>query len=161
MILFIIIIIIIILIIIIIKINRERLYFRLKYNNINNIDNPLQEINIENHYAIYYNNNNNNCILISHGNSSNIYNSTNLINNIKKKYNGDIYCYEYPGFGKCKNKLSIKNCVNEHLFWLDYLYKKYSYIDLWGYSIGGGIISQTVKHIPDNISNKINNCHSV
>ena len=142
------------LILLIIKINRDRFYFRLKYNN---IDDTIPEINIGNHYAIYYKNNNkpNNCLLISHGNSSNIYNSQNLINTIQKLYDGDIYCYEYPGFGKCKNKLSIKNCVNEHLFWLDYLSKEYENIDLWGYSIGGGIILQTIKYIPNNISNQI------
>ena len=33
--------------------------------------------------------------------------------------------------------------------------KKYNFIDLWGYSIRGGVIAQTIKKIPDNISHKI------
>jgi hypothetical protein len=114
------------------------------------------ELIINNHYAIYYSTNKTNkCMLISHGNSSSAFSNWNLMNNIKKYYDGDIYCYEYPGFGKCKGKLSINNCVNEQLFWLEYLSKKYTFIDIWGYSIGGGIIAQTIKKIPDNISNKI------
>ena len=145
-------IIIIILILLIIRTNRVLFYFRRKNNS---IDDTIPQINIDNHHAIYYKYNYENCLLISHGNSSNIYNSNKLIDKIKTIYKGDIYCYEYPGFGKCKGKLSINGCVNEHLFWLDYLDKRYKYIDLWGYSIGGGVLSQTIKKIPDNISNKI------
>ncbi len=144
--------IIILILILIIRSNRDFLYFWIKNNS---IDDSFPQINIDNHHAIYYKYNNDNCLLISHGNSSNIYNSNKLIDRIKTVYKGDIYCYEYPGFGKCKGKFSIKGSVNEHLFWLDYLYKRYKYIDLWGYSIGGGVLAQTVKKIPDNISNKI------
>jgi hypothetical protein len=146
----------ILLILLIVLINRQRFYFNLKQDTLYTIDHILTKVNIDNHYALCYKDNKyNNCLLISHGNSSNIYNSQFLIHSIKKIYKGNIYCYEYPEFGKCKTKLSIKNCINEHLFWLDYISKIYTHIDLWGYSIGGGIISQTIKYIPNNISNKI------
>jgi hypothetical protein len=145
---------IIVLLFILIRENRDMFYFRIKNNT---IDHLMPQINIDNHHSVYYKNDdsNYNCLLVSHGNSSNIYCSKKLIDKIKKIYKGDIYCYEYPGFGKCKGKLSINNCVNEQLFWLEYLSKKYTFIDIWGYSIGGGIIAQTIKKIPDNISNKI------
>ena len=119
------------------------------------------QINIDNHYSIYYKNKvSNKCLLISHGNYTNIYNiGSNLINKIKENYDGDIYCYEYQGFGKCKGKLSIKGCVDEHLFWINYLSTKYDNIDLWGFSIGGGVIGQTINKIPINISDKINNIY--
>jgi hypothetical protein len=150
----IIIIIIIISIILFIRINREYFWFRPDKNININVEYP--ELIIDNHYAIYnIMNNTNKCMLISHGNSSNIYNNSDLMNMIKKIYDGDIYCYEYPGFGKCKGKTNVNGCVNEHLFWLNYLSKKYNHIDLWGYSIGGGVIAQSVDKIPDDINKKI------
>jgi hypothetical protein len=149
----IIIIIIIICFLLYLRIYREYLWFRPDKKLPTNI--KYTELIINNHYSIYNNNNYNKCMLISHGNSSNIYNSSNLINKIKDMYDGDIYCYEYPGFGKCKGKSLINNCVNEHLFWLDYLSKKYTHIDLWGYSIGGCIIAQSINEIPENIKMKI------
>ncbi len=147
---------IIIVFLLILKLTRERYYFIPTYE-YNDHYKPSVEIRIDNHYAIHYNKNSKKCLLISHGNYTNIYISGSyLINSIKDHYDGDLYSYEYQGFGKCKGKLSINGCVNEHLFWLDYLSKKYDTIDLWGFSIGGGVIGQTVNKIPINISNKIN-----
>jgi hypothetical protein len=144
---------IIIVFLLILRLKRERLYFIPSYDYNNN----YPEINIDNHYAIFNKKNSKKCLLISHGNYSNIYNSGSyMINKIKNCYDGDIYCYEYQGFGKCKGNISIKGCVNEHLFWLDYLSKKYDNIDLWGFSIGGGVIGQTIYKIHKSISNKIN-----
>lgn len=146
------IIVIIIAILLFIRINREHLLYFRPDKKINNTEHA--ELNIDNHYALYINDKNNKCMLISHGNSSNIYN-TNIIKRIKKIYDGDVYCYEYPGFGKCKGTTTVKGCVDEHLFWLDYLSKKYNHIDIWGYSIGGGIIAQTITSIPEHIEPKI------
>ncbi len=153
MIIVIIIILLIICILLYLRIYREYSWFR--SDKIIPTDMKYPELIINNHYSVYNINNNNKCMLISHGNSSNIYNSYYLIDDIKDKYDGDIYCYEYPGFGKCKGESLINNCVEEHLFWLDYLSKKYNHIDLWGYSMGGCIIAQSSSKIPENIKIKI------
>jgi len=136
-----------------IRYNRDLFYFHIRYNDIKLDSYP--EIKIDNHYAIYYKNNKDNCLIISHGNAANIYYNKYIIDKLKYIYDGDIYCYEYPGFGKCKGKLTINGCVNEHLFWIDYLSKKYKNIDLWGYSIGGGILSKTIPKLSNNLSYKI------
>ncbi len=59
---------IILIILILLREMRERFYFRLKNNT---IDNSIPQINIDNHHAIYYKTikNNYNCLLVSHGNS--------------------------------------------------------------------------------------------
>lgn len=92
------------------------------------------------YYALTNNNNyriklNNSCLLISHGNAGNISNRDYLLEKLEK-YDGYIYCYEYPGFGKSAGSVSVNGCVYTHIFWLEYLEKKYSRIDLWGESIG-------------------------
>ena len=122
-------------------------------------------INItNNHYALINNKSrilktNKNCLLISHGNAGNITNRDYLLEKLDN-YDGDIYCYEYPGFGLCKGSISISNCVDTHIFWLDNLSKKYPKIDLWGESIGGGIVIETLCKLNNtshqNIINKIN-----
>jgi hypothetical protein len=150
------IIILFLLVLILLRLNREKIYFfPIKLDK--NYKEDYTEINIDNHHAIGHVTNNTKCLLISHGNYGNVYHGGSyIIDNLKNKYNGDIYCYEYQGFGKCKGSTSIKGCVDEHLFWLNYLAKKYDVIDLWGYSIGGGVLSQTIKKIPQSISYKIN-----
>lgn len=103
-------------------------------------------INIKNNYAIITNNSlklNKSCLLISHGNAGNITNRDILLEKLNA-YDGNILCYEYPGFGECPGTISITNCVEAHIFWLDFLSKKYEKIDLWGESIGGGIIVETL-----------------
>lgn len=86
---------------------------------------------------------NKSCLLISHGNAGNISNRDYLLE-ILNSYDGDIYCYEYPGFGKCEGSVSIASCITEHIYWLERLSQKYPKIDLWGESIGGGIIVETL-----------------
>lgn len=122
-------------------------------------------INISNTYYALTNNNsyklktNKSCLLISHGNGGNITNRDYLLEKLGS-FDCDIYCYEYPGFGKSPGSVSISNCVDTHIFWLDYLSKKYPRIDLWGESIGGGIVVETLcrlnKKTHKNIINKIN-----
>ena len=117
----------------------------------------------KNHYAIVNNLDNKlklnkPCLLISHGNAGNITNRDYLLD-ILNNYDGDIYCYEYPGFGKCEGSLSINSCVSEHMFWLELLANKYPQIHLWGESIGGGIVIETLcrlkKDSHSHIINKI------
>ena len=99
--------------------------------------------------------NNNKCLLISHGNAGNITFRDGLFTNLKQ-YNGDIYCYEYPSFSNIDGKLTINNCIDQHLFWLKYLENKYPQIDLWGESIGGGIITETIAKLnPKKKENKM------
>jgi hypothetical protein len=122
-------------------------------------------INISNTYYALTNNNayrlkiNKPCILISHGNGGNITNRDYLLEKLDSYGECDIYCYEYPGFGHCPGSISISNCVDAHIFWLEYLSKKYPRIDLWGESIGGGIVVETLcrlnKKKHSNIINKI------
>ena len=88
------------------------------------------------------------CLLISHGNAGNISNRDYLLD-ILNKYDGDIYCYEYPGFGKCKGYVSIFSCIQEHIYWLECLSQKYPKIDVWGESIGGGIVVETLCRLDD------------
>lgn len=86
------------------------------------------------------------CLIISHGNAGNISYRNELFNQLKS-YDGDIYCYEYQGFGNMKGKVSIKGCIDEHLFWIRHLAPKYSEIDLWGESIGGGVLTETITYL--------------
>lgn len=49
----------------------------------------------------------------------------------------------------------MSNCVNELFFWINYLKKQYKKIDLYGESIGGGIVIETCKKYSINTINKI------
>jgi len=91
------------------------------------------------------------CLLISHGNAGNIYNRVGLLDDLSH-YPGDIYCYEYDGFGLLEHKsISIPSCRSNHIFWLKYLLTQgYEYIDLWGESIGGGIVMETLDYLRSN-----------
>ena len=88
------------------------------------------------------------CLLISHGNAGNIYNRVGLLDDLSH-YPGDIICYEYDGFGLLEHKsISIANCRANHLFWLKYLLTQgYKQFDLWGESIGGGIVMETLDYL--------------
>jgi len=91
------------------------------------------------------------CLLISHGNAGNIFDRTGLLDSLAH-YPGDIYCYEYDGFGLLSHKsVSIPACRSNHLFWLEYLIGQgYQQIDLWGESIGGGIVMETLDYLSQN-----------
>lgn len=95
------------------------------------------------------------CILISHGNAGNITNRDYLIEKMNN-YDGDIYCYEYPGFGDLNNlDISVENCINENIYWIKNLSKIYDKIDLYGESIGGGIVTETIKNLDSTLLGKI------
>ena len=129
---------------------KQRLYFypiKQQYNTKYRI---LQK---QNHFAItnvYSNKLKSKCLLISHGNSGNITLKDNLFDQLIN-YNGDIYCYEYCGFGNCDGVANINTCINEHKFWLNELNNYYDEIELWSESIDGGIIIETLCSIDDNI----------
>jgi len=91
------------------------------------------------------------CMLLAHGNAGNIYHRDHLLNSLSG-YPYDIYCFEYDGFGLLKNKtggVTIGNCVRNCMYWLDRLAKQYDEIDVYGESIGGGIIIETLATIQD------------
>ncbi len=140
--------------------NRDKFYFTPDnlYEKINN--NKI--ITIKNSYAItnLKNKQRKKCLLLSHGNSGNITQYDQIITNLEKQYDGDIYCYEYPGFGYYKGIACINNCVKENKNWLNILSNNYETIDLWGFSIGGAIMIETLTKINDEILiNKINNIY--
>lgn len=91
------------------------------------------------------------CMLLAHGNASNIYHRDNLLTSLAS-YPYDIYCFEYDGFGPLKGKsggVTIGNCVRNCMYWLARLAKQYDEIDVYGESIGGGIIMETLATIQD------------
>jgi len=96
-----------------------------------------------------------NALLIAHGNGGNIYNREGLIKTISEMYDGDIYCFEYPGYGACEGIVSMKGCIDECSWWIQHLSSRYRYIDLYGESIGGGIIMQTYKNLNNTLQNMI------
>ncbi len=111
-------------------------------------------ISIDNkHYAIYENRNTNRILLIAKGNGGNLKSFKNIFDEVKNIYKYDLIYFEYPGFGLLNSqKANINNCVEETYFWIKYLNKlNYKKIDLMGYSIGGGIIIETI--IRYNITN--------
>lgn len=122
----------------------QRFYFE-PSNNILSTSYFIEKI--DNHAALVRKHlDNRRCLLISHGNAGNITYRKYLFNQLKD-YKGDIYCYEYPSFGDLEGKLNINGCISQHMFWLNYLADRYLEIDLWGESIGGGIIAETIKRL--------------
>ena len=108
-----------------------------------------------NHYALFRKGTNKNKVMIiAHGNAGSFLDKSYLIDKLEK-YTGDIYMFEYPGFSGVPGKTNIKNCVNELLFWINYLKLKYVKIDLFGESIGGGIVIETCKKHSIDYINKI------
>jgi len=125
-----------------------------------NTDYDLENlINIGNkHYGIYENRNTNRILLIAKGNGGNLKSFKNIFDEVKNIYEYDLIYFEYPGFGLLNSqKANIDNCVEETYFWIKYINKfKYKKIDFMGYSIGGGIIIETINRY--NITN-INNIY--
>lgn len=109
----------------------------------------------EHHYALFRKGTNKNKVMIvAHGNAGSFLDRGYLIDKLEK-YTGDIYMFEYPGFSGVSGKANIKNCVNELLFWINYLKPKYKKIDLFGESIGGGLVIETCKKYSIDFINKI------
>jgi len=129
----------------------DYLYFepasKRKIENFNKTNPPYPCIRVGSHYAIYKKGTNfDKVLIIAHGNAGSFLDRDYLIDKLSS-YSGDIYLFEYPGFSGLKGKATINSCVNEIMFWIKYLKPKYKKIDLFGESIGGGLIIETcVKH---------------
>lgn len=121
----------------------------------NNAEPKYPCINKKGHFAIYRKGKKNHRVLIlAHGNAGSFLDKDYIIDKLEE-YTGDIYLFEYPGFSGLPGKTNIKNCVNELMFWIKYLKPKYKKIDLYGESIGGGIVIETCRRYQINFINKI------
>ena len=89
-------------------------------------------------------------LLIAHGNAGNIYQRRYLLDSLYTFFSGDIYCFEYPGFGRLKGQATIQGCIDEFSWWYYKLLDAgYSKIDLYGESIGAAIIMKGLVSIID------------
>ena len=121
----------------------------------NNLNPKYHCIKIANHYALYKKGSNTNKVMIiAHGNAGSFLDRGYILDKLKK-YSGDIYLFEYPGFSGIGGKSNIKNCVQELIFWISHLKSQYKKIDLFGESIGGGIIVEACSKHSINFINKI------
>jgi esterase/lipase len=122
-----------------------------KYNtdNLLNIDNK--------HYAIYEKRNTKRIMLIAKGNHGNLETFNKIFEEIKNIYDYDLLYYEYPGFGLLNlQKANIDNCIEETYFWIKYVKNlNYEIIDFMGFSIGGGIIIESLIKYNINYANNI------
>lgn len=137
----------------------DSLYFEpTKARNIEdfNLTNPKYKCKKKgHHYALFRKGTNKNKVMIiAHGNAGSFLDRDYLIDKLEK-YTGDIFLFEYPGFSGVPGNTNINNCVNELLFWINYLKPKYKKMDLFGESIGGGIVIETCKIHSIDFINKI------
>jgi esterase/lipase len=113
-------------------------------------------LKLDGHHALFKRGTKNTCMLVAHGNAGSFFDREYLFDKLKD-YSGDIYIFEYSGFSGVVGEANISGIVDEFMFWYNYLSNtiKYKSIDLYGESIGGGIIVEAcVKHSIMNI-NKI------
>jgi hypothetical protein len=123
--------------------------------NFNNSDSDYLFIKNQNHYALYRKGTNKDKVMIiAHGNAGSFLDREYVFKKLNK-YSGDIYLFEYPGFSGVTGTTNIKNCVNELLFWIMELKPKYKKIDLFGESIGGGIVIEACSAHSLDFINKI------
>ena len=124
-------------------------------DNFNNLKPQYPCVKIHDHYALFREGTNKKKVMIiAHGNAGSFLDRDYMFEKLKK-YSGDIYLFEYPGFSGVKGKTNIKNCVNELMFWITELKAKYEKMDLFGESIGGGIVIETCSTHSLNFINKI------
>jgi hypothetical protein len=93
-------------------------------------------------------------MIIAHGNAGSFLSRDYMLDKLSE-YSGDIFLFEYPGFTGVEGKSNIKNCVNELMFWIEHLKPKYKKMDLYGESIGGGIVVEACSKHSLNFINKI------
>ena len=123
--------------------------------NFNNLNSKYPCIAIHDHYALFRKGaNSEKVMIIAHGNAGSFLDRDYMFDKLQK-YSGDIYLFEYPGFSGVKGKTNIKNCVKELMFWIMHLKPKYKKMDLFGESIGGGIVIETCSTQSLNFINKI------
>lgn len=109
--------------------------------------NKYKIINENKYYALVKNNKkiNDKVMIVAHGNAGSFLDREYLLNNLNN-YDGDIYIIEYSGFSGIGGEISIKNCIEDIFYWICKVNKQYKYIDLYGESIGGGLIIETYNH---------------
>ena len=121
----------------------------------NNLNPDYPCVKIDNHYALYRKGKNpNKVMIVAHGNAGSFLDRGYVLDKLEK-YSGDIYLFEYPGFSGISGKTNIENCVGELMFWIQHLKPKYKKMDLFGESIGGGIIIETCSKHSINFINRI------
>lgn len=109
-------------------------------------------INIDSHLAYYSRGNSddkNKVLLIAHGNAGHICGSQHIIDYIRRKHDidYDIIVAEYPGFCGLKGKADPDSCVDEIHYWYKKLSNEYEQVNLYGQSIGSGVIMDMIyKH---------------
>jgi hypothetical protein len=121
----------------------------------NNLNPKYPCIQIDNHYALYRKGvNGKKVMIISHGNAGSFLDRGYMFDKLDN-YSGDIYLFEYPGFSGIDGKTNITSCVQELEFWIFHLSTRYEKIDLYGESIGGGIIVEACSNHSIDFINKI------
>jgi len=115
-------------------------------------------IRIDNHLALYQKSlvhrQDDRVLLVAHGMSGSIYNSNHKIDFLKNVYRHDVYFIEYPGFSDLPGTANESSCSEEVYFWFNYLKERYTKVDLYGISMGGGVITHAVQKyqiVPHNI----------
>jgi hypothetical protein len=93
-------------------------------------------------------------MIVAHGNAGSFLDRGYMLDKLEK-YSGDIYLFEYPGFSGVEGKTNITNCISELLFWINHLRPQYKKMDLFGESIGGGLVVETCSKYGINFINKI------
>ncbi len=126
-----------------------QLNYNYKLDNLININN--------NHYAIYEKRNTERIMLIAKGNYGNLETFYKMFEKIKNVYDYDLLYYEYPGFGLLNSqRANMNNCIEETYFWIKYIEKlNYKKIDFMGFSMGGGIIIESMKKYNINYTNNL------
>jgi len=137
----------------------DRLYFepaqKRNIENFNNSNPKYPCIKIQNHYALFREGTNKKKVMIvAHGNAGSFLDRDYVFEKLKG-YSGDIYLFEYPGFSGVEGRTNIKNCVNELMFWIMHLKPKYKKMDLFGESIGGGLVIEACSTHSLKFINKI------
>lgn len=141
-----------------IRFNINHFYFqpagKKNLDGFNDTDPKYKCMNIDHHYALYRKGDKPKVMIVAHGNAGSFLDRSYLIDKLDE-YTGDIFLFEYPGFSGVKGKANIKSCVNELAFWVEYLKPHYNKIDLYGESIGGGIVIETCRKKSFDCINKI------
>ena len=124
-------------------------------NNNYKLDNLININN--NHYAIYEKRNTERIMLIAKGNYGNLETFNKIFEKIKNVYDYDLLYYEYPGFGLLNSqRANMNNCIEETYFWIKYIEKlNYKKIDFMGFSMGGGIIIESLIKYNINYTNNL------
>lgn len=99
------------------------------------------------HYALFANNLSAKCLIVSKGNIGDLNSASHLLDTLDKYFEKvyDIYLYEYPGYGLLNEETpSVQKCCEELSWWINRMDCLYPSVNLYGYSLGGGITTNTL-----------------